>query len=68
MVLYVASVMTKGIALLVTISPNLLIFHGFIDGKLLDQDLEVALKNKPSHQRLFKGRSYLVGKLCSYLA
>ena len=63
-----ASVMTKGIALLVTNSPNLLIFHAFIDGELLDPDLEVALKNKLSHQRLFKGGSNLVGKLCSYLA
>ena len=67
-VLYVRSVTTEGIMVLVTNSPNLLTFNAFLDDdvfELLDQDLEANLKAKLSDRNLFKYGSYLVEKASS---
>ena len=70
-VLYVRSVTSEGITVLVVNSPNLLTFQAFIDDdafELLDQDLETNLKAKMSHRKLFKCGSYLVMEASSDLA
>jgi len=66
--LYVRSVTTEGVTVLVTNSPKLLTFHIFIDEfEILSQDLEALLKRKLPHWRPFKGGSYQVGEICSVL-
>ena len=66
-VLYVRSVTSEGVTVLVVNSPNLLTFHSFIDTfELLDQDLKAALTKKTANRKLFKGGSYEVGEIHSH--
>jgi len=70
-VLYVRSVTTEGIMVLVTNSPNLLTFNVFLDDdvfELLDQDLEANLRAKLSDRKLFKYGSYLVERASNNMA
>ena len=63
--LFVRSVTSEGITLLVTNSSNLLTFHAFLDDEpfeLLDQNLEAALKEKMSGRQLFRCGGYLVAE------
>ena len=66
--LFVRSVTSEGIILLVTNSPNLLTFHAFLDDQpfeSLDQNLKATLKEKMCNQLLFTCDGYLVEELLS---
>jgi len=67
-VLQVKSVTSEGIAALVTNSPDLLTFHAFLDGVLLDQDLYQNLKAKIPDRMFFKCGSYKVAGTFSSIA
>ena len=68
-VLYVRSITSEGITVMVMNSPNLLTCHVFIDTfELLDKNLEAALKKKLLYRKLFEGGSYQVGEVRSVLA
>ena len=66
--LFVKSVTSKGITVLVTHSPELMIFHVFLDDEpfeLLDQNLEATLKETFTYRKLFICGSYVVEELLS---